>query len=85
MLMLNMNLEIITTFFGWCSVINIGLLVLAGVLWILGKDAFGKFGATLFGVTREEMKATFRRVLLQYRAAIIILNIVPYVALKIIA
>ena len=31
------------------------------------------------------MKATFLRVLMQYRAAIVVLNLVPYIALKIMA
>jgi hypothetical protein len=36
-----------------------------------------------FGSSQEELKVTFLMVLLQYRAAIFILNLVPYVALKI--
>jgi len=82
--MLVMNIETIATFFGWCTVINIGCLVFAGLFWILAKEWFSQFGATLFGVTSEDLKVTFLRVLMQYRAAIFILNIVPYIALKII-
>ncbi len=61
----------------------IGLLIFAGVFWMLGKEIFSKLAATMFGVPKEEVKSTFLRVLLQYRAAMIILNLVPYVALKI--
>ena len=85
MLILGMNIETLATFFGWCTVINFGLLLLAVVVWIVIKDAISKFAATLFGVTNEEMKASFLRVLLQYRAAIVILNLVPYIALKVMA
>lgn len=78
-----MNVETLTTLLGWCTVINIGLLIFAGIMWILGKDVFGKMAAKLFGITIEEVKVTFFRVLLQYRLTIIMLNLVPYIALKI--
>ncbi len=81
--MLAVNIETTATFFGWCTVINIGCLVLAGSFWILAKEVFSKFGATFFEVTKEDLKVTFLRVLMQHRAAIFILNIVPYFALKI--
>ena len=77
-----MNIETLATFLGWCTVINIGLLMFAGLFWILAKDGLSKLAATMFGVTHEEVKATFLGVLMQYRAAIIILNLVPYFALK---
>ena len=72
------SIEALATFFGWCTVINFGAL-----FWILVKEGIGEFVATIFGVTKEEVKTTFLRVLMQYRAAIIVLNLVPYVALKI--
>ena len=79
------SIDTVTTFLGWCTVINIGLLLLAGVLWMLVKEPISGLGTKMFGVTKEELKATFLRVLLQYRAAIIVLNLVPYIALKIMA
>ena len=80
-----MTIEDLSTFFGWCTVINIGALVLGGLFWILLKDSLDRFAAKLFGVTREEVKVTFLRVLLQYRAAIILLNLVPFIVLEIMA
>lgn len=77
------SIETLATFFGWCTVINIGALLLGGSAWILGKTFFSELAAPLFGVTTEELKATLLRVLLQYRAAIVILNLVPFIVLKI--
>ena len=79
------SIEILATFFGWCTVINFGILLIAGLFWILVKEGIGELAAMMFGVTKEDMKVTFFRVLMQYRAAIIILNLVPYIALKIMA
>ena len=77
------SIEALATFFGWCTVINFGALLFGALFWILVKEGIGEFVATIFGVTKEEVKTTFLRVLMQYRAAIIVLNLVPYVALKI--
>ena len=79
------SIETLATFLGWCTVLNIGALLVGGSSWMLVKERFSGLGATMFGVTKEEMKATFLRVLMQYRAAIIVLNLVPYITLKIMA
>ena len=76
-------METVTTFFGWCTVINVGLLLLAGAVWVTLKKAVVAFVAPLFGVTDAELKVEFLRILLQYRAAIVLFNLVPWVALKI--
>ena len=77
------SIETLATFFGWCTVINFGVLLFGGLVWILVKEGIGEFVARIFGLTNEEVKATFFRALMQYRAAIVILNLVPYITLKI--
>ena len=66
-----------------CTVINIGVLLVGGVFWILVKEGISEVGAMVFGVTKEELKVTFLRIFMEYRAAILVLNLVPYIALKI--
>ncbi len=80
-----MSIDTLTTFFGWCTIINFGLLLLGWLKWILAKDAVGGLYAWMFGVTIEEFKVTNLHVLIQFKAAILILNLVPYIALKIMA
>ena len=77
------SIQTLATFFGWCTVINFGLQLFAGFAWILLKEVVAGFAGALFDVTEAEMKTTFLRVLMQYRAAIVLLNLVPYVSLKI--
>ena len=79
------SIETLTTLLGWCTVINIGLLLFAALAWIPVKEVVAEFGGRMFGVTKEELKVTFLRVLMQFRAGIVVLNLVPYVALKIMA
>ena len=61
------------------------ILLIAGLSWILVKEGISEVAARMFGVSKEDMKAVFLRVLMQYRAAIVLLNLVPYIALKIMA
>ena len=75
------SIETLTTFFGWCSVINIGFLL--GLL--LRGFAVRKLAVKVFDVTAEEVKATYMNVFMQYRNATLVLSVTPYIALKIMA
>ena len=77
------SIETLATFFLWCTVINILLILLLVLLSSLFHDGIGALTAMIFGVTKEEAKATFLRVFMQYRAAVVVLNAVPYIALEI--
>jgi hypothetical protein len=78
------SIKTIATFFGWCTFINFGILLFFLLFMGLGGHEFaGEMSAKLFGITQEQAKSTFFRVFQQYRLAIAFLNLVPYIALKI--
>ena len=52
------------------------------VFFAVANEWVGRISAMMFGVTPEEAKATFFRVFQQYRLALVVLNIVPYIALR---
>lgn len=81
------SIETLATFFGWCTVINIGIvLIFLMFMNVIDKDGFLiKLGVRIFGNTKEDMLATIFRVFLQYRILIAVFNLVPYIALKIMA
>jgi hypothetical protein len=80
--MLNMNLDNVTTFLGWCSLINIVLLTVISSLLILGKNAITRLHGKMFGLDDNELKSLYFQYLGQYKILIIIFNLVPYLALK---
>jgi len=49
----------------------------------LGAKSLGGRKAKMFGIRKEEAKATFFRVFHQYRLLFAVLNVVPYVAVTI--
>ena len=81
------SIETLATFFGWCVVINIGILLafLLGMS-VVNKDGFFiKLSVRIFGNTKEDTLATMFRVFQQYRLLFVVFNAVPYIALKIMA
>ena len=60
-------------------------ILLNVILSMFFHEGVGKLNAQIFGVTKEEAKATFLRVFQQYRLAFVVLNLVPYLALTIMA
>ena len=51
------SIDTVTTFLGWCTVLNIGLLLFAGLFWMLVKEGISEFAATMFGVSKDEMSS----------------------------
>jgi len=77
------TIDIITAFLGWCSIINIVILSLTTIILMFWKDGISTLHSRLFGVDKNNLKLMYIQYLGNYKIAIIILNIVPYLALKI--
>ncbi len=79
------SIKSLAKFFGWCTVINIGLILLFLLGITVFHEVFVGLTTAIFGVTQEEAKATLFLVFMQFRLAVVVLNLVPYIALKIMA
>ena len=80
-----MTIESLTTFLGWWSVINIAILLFSTLMMIIMRDLAVRIHSRLFRVDPEALPMTYLQYLGNYKIAIIILNIVPYIALRIMA
>ena len=79
------SIETLTTFLGWCTIINLGIILFILLVFSVAHEPFGKLFAKIFGVTKQEAKVAVLHVFLQYRLAFAVLNLVPYIALLIMA
>ncbi len=79
------SLQALTVFFGWSTIINIGLLLMASVAMAFLRGAITDFHAKTFGLSEDELSPIYFQFLANYKLAVIVLNVVPYVALKIMA
>ncbi len=76
-------IETIREFLGWCSVINSGLLIFSSILIILVRGPVSRIHAKMFDLDESDTRRAYFQYLGQYKIAIIVFNIVPYFALKI--
>ena len=77
------TIEVIREFLGWCSVINIGLLMLSSILIIAIRGPVSRIHAKMFDLDESDVRHAYFQYLGQYKIAIIVFNIVPYFALRI--
>ena len=79
------SLEALTAFFGWCTVLNLGMLVFTSILVMVMRDTMTRVHARMFGVSEADLPRVYFQYLAYYQLAIWVLNLAPYVALKMMA
>ena len=78
-----MTIETIREFFGWCAVINTGLLMLSSIFVIAIRGVALRIHGKMFNLDEKYLSQAYFQFLAQYKIAIIVLNVVPYFALKV--
>lgn len=80
-----MTTETLTELLGWASVINIALLILTTIMVVAVRGTISRIHSSLFGLDEKDLGRAYFQYIAQYKIAIIVLNIAPYLALKIMA
>ncbi len=80
-----MTTETITELLGWACVINIALLLFTTTIVIAMRGTISRIHSSLFGLDEKDLGRAYFQYIAQYKIAIIVLNIAPYIALKIMA
>jgi len=78
------NLETLQAFFMWCSLINMGLLILSVVLITKTGDWAYKIHSHWFNIPKERFDAILYCFLGVYKILVFVFCIVPWIALSII-
>lgn len=78
------SIETLTAVLGWCTVINFGVLIFASVFLMAMGDTASRIHGRMFGLGDADLKRTYFQYLAYYKIAIFMLNLSPYIALKII-
>jgi len=85
MKLFTMDVNQITTFLGWCTVINIGFLTFAAIFLFLFNGLAIKLHSKLTGVSAEKLPSLYFSYMANYKIAILLFNLVPYIALTLMA
>ena len=79
-----MDIEILTTFFRWCSIVNICLLIVLFVLWMVASNWIYALHSKWFPMPRQTLNVIFYCFFGFYKITVYVFNIVPWVVLEII-
>ena len=77
------SIDTLTSFLGWCSVINIGVLVFTTIALTIMRGPIASIHSKLFGLNQAELPSAYFQYLGNYKIAVFIFNVAPYIALKI--
>ncbi len=79
-----MDIQTLTAFFMWCTIINAGILVLWSVFFVFAPDFVYRIQSKWFPIPRETFNVTIYSFLGLFKVVFIVFNLVPYVALLIV-
>jgi hypothetical protein len=72
----------LTTFFGWCTVINLGFYLFSALFIIVFKRFTINLHSKIVGVEASELPNMYFKFMGNYKIGILLLNLTPYIALK---
>ena len=78
------SLEIFRAALGWCTVLNTGMLTFAAIVLMVGSRPIKKLHEQMYGLSDADLSRAYFQYLAQYKIAIFVFNLAPYVALRIV-
>lgn len=78
-----MDIQTLTNFFMWCTIMNGGILILWTVFFLFAPDFIYRIQSRWFPIPREIYNVAIYSFLGIFKIVFLIFNVVPYVALLI--
>ena len=77
-----MDLDQVIVFLGWCSLLNIGLLIVWGLLIVFGGRLMFSIHTKWYQMSRETFDQIHYKGILFYKTVVFFFNVIPYVVLR---
>lgn len=77
-----MTLDTLTAFFGWCTLINYGLLIVSTIALLLFQKPIKRLHQVFFEMSDADLTRAYFRYLAQFKIIVIVFNLVPYLVLR---
>jgi membrane protein DedA with SNARE-associated domain len=71
------SLDTLATFLGWCTLINVGLIIFIVIVVGFFHDGIGYLMGRMFGVDERQAKIALLRIFMHYRVLVLVLNLFP--------
>ncbi len=79
-----MDVQLLTRFFMWCTILNGGLLILWMTVYMLAPDLTYRTQSKWFAISREDFDVAYYSFLGLFKTFYIVFNAVPFIALLIV-
>jgi len=79
-----MDIQTLTTFFMWCTILNVALLLLSSLMCICAADWAYRIHSKLFSISKETFNVVIYSFIALYKLLVIVFILIPYIALLII-
>ena len=76
------SIEMFTELLGWSTVINMAILIASTLMLIFSQSTISTLHSKLFNLNKADLPSAYFHYLANYKIAIFIFNLVPYLALK---
>ncbi len=80
-----MTVELIAAMLGWCTLINFGLLIWWFLFATIAHDWTYRLHTKWFKISQERFDAIHYSLMGIFKMGVIVFNLVPYLALRIVA
>jgi len=79
-----MDIEMLTRFFMWCTILNFGFLMFSFLFLVFAGDFVYRMHSKWFPMPRETFNVVLYSFIGMYKIVWFVFNVVPWMALKII-
>ena len=79
-----MDIQTLTTFFMWCTIINTGFLLFLALIFMLAPNLVYRLQSIFINITRETFDIVFYSFIGFLKIIVLVFNLVPWIALLII-
>ncbi len=77
-----MTIAELTEFLGWILVINIAVLLIASFMLTAMRGMLLQIHGKMLGLSEDDLLRAYTQYLAQYKIAVFVFNLAPYLALK---
>jgi hypothetical protein len=79
-----MDIQMLTRFFMWCTILNMGLLIFSVLMLAFAGDFVYRMHGKWFSMSRETFNVVLYSFIGMYKIAVIAFNAIPWAVLAII-
>ncbi|MDP6903630.1 MAG: hypothetical protein QF406_04210 [Verrucomicrobiota bacterium] len=79
---MEITIENLRTFLGWCTILNMGILVVWSLAFVFARDLVFKVHTRWFRISEERFDEIHYTLMGYYKLAVFLFNLAPYLVLR---